>query len=212
MEKPFEKTMNAFPKPPELTSSSSKFKLFLSFIVVFCTGYFLGNAYNFYQLKAFINKLTADQAPVKRVVTNKPQPNYEFYTMLQNETNHRPVNQNKNSNNLRHKSLASNKRQEVNKNNPGKSTKNNTSKVATNKKNSYLIQAASFKYREEAQRMKASLILKGFPANIIVISRDNTNWYRVMIGPYPSKEQALKTNIAIAKSEHVSGMVRKMDA
>lgn len=217
MTKPFERPMSSsIPKSLEFTSSSgsAKFKMFLIFVIVFCFGYFGGNLYDFNHLKELFNKLTSQNTPVKKTVVNKKEPNYEFYTMLQNEINHpTQTASNNNKNNLSHKPVANNKK-EVNKVVATSSVnKNNTNKVsAGSKKSSYLVQAASFKYREEAQRMKASLILKGFPANVIVITRDQTNWYRVMIGPYVSKEQAQKVNVAIARSEHITGMVRKMDA
>ena len=79
-------------------------------------------------------------------------------------------------------------------------------------KNGYLIQVASFRKRQDAARMKASLTLKGFDVIIASVTQQQTNWHRVMIGPFASRVQAEKAQGAIARSEHIIGMIRKMDA
>jgi len=79
-------------------------------------------------------------------------------------------------------------------------------------KESYLVQIASFRSKQDAEHMKASLILKGFTVNIATINTQQINWYRVIIGPFASRTQAAKAQGAIAQSEHIMGMIRKMDA
>lgn len=79
-------------------------------------------------------------------------------------------------------------------------------------KDSYLIQVGSFKNLREAERMKASLVMKGFDVKIASITQQRMNWYRVIIGPFASRTQALKAQIAFARSEHITGMIRRMDA
>ena len=79
-------------------------------------------------------------------------------------------------------------------------------------KESYLVQIASFKNKQDAERMKASLILKGFTVTIATINQQQISWYRVIIGPYTSRNQAEKAQGAIARSDHIMGMIRKMDA
>lgn len=187
-----------------------KLKKFLIFALVFLGGYTGANFYDFAKVKSLVAYLAKDIAPKQNVVVNNP-PKYEFYTMLQNDSHYAQAHKA----NAEPKSVKKEPVKNSNTTNVTKvvtaNTKNQTTKN-DNKKSTYLIQAASFRYRHEADRMKASLILKGFPANVILISRDKTNWYRVMIGPYASREQAQKVQIAIAKSERINGMVRKMDA
>jgi cell division protein FtsN len=77
---------------------------------------------------------------------------------------------------------------------------------------SYLIQVGSFRSAHEAERMKASLVMKGFNVAVSTATQNSINWYRVIIGPFSSREQAQTAQQAFARSEHIVGMVRKMDA
>ncbi len=82
----------------------------------------------------------------------------------------------------------------------------------TANKGSYLVQVASFKSRQEAERVKASLTLKGFMVNVTMITSQRVSWYRVIIGPFASRMDAQKAQVSVARSEHIMGMIRKMDA
>lgn len=84
--------------------------------------------------------------------------------------------------------------------------------VAAISKDGYLVQIGSFKRRQEAERMKASLTLKGFIVNIAQVTQQQTNWYRVVIGPFASRSQAETARTSLARSERIVGMIRKMDA
>lgn len=79
-------------------------------------------------------------------------------------------------------------------------------------KKGYLVQVGSFRSEQEAERIKASLTLRGFLVNVSIISQQQTRWYRVVIGPFASRDEAEKAQIAVARTEHVMGMIRKMDA
>ena len=81
-----------------------------------------------------------------------------------------------------------------------------------NKRDAYLIQVGSFKSLQEAERMKASLAMKGFDVKLSAIMQQRVNWYRVTIGPFASRTQAQQTLLAFARREHIVGMIRKMDA
>jgi cell division protein FtsN len=49
----------------------------------------------------------------------------------------------------------------------------------------YVLQAGSFKSFQEADRLKASLVLLGIEANIQTVTVNNKDtWHRVHIGPY----------------------------
>ncbi len=79
-------------------------------------------------------------------------------------------------------------------------------------KGAYLVQVGSFKNMREAERMKVGLVMKGFDVNVSRVAQQQTYWYRVSIGPFASREQAQKAQLACARSQHVMGMIRKMDA
>lgn len=76
----------------------------------------------------------------------------------------------------------------------------------------YWLQVASFKVKNDAERMKAALILKGFDVTITNTSFSQGGWFRVLIGPYQTKGEAEKIQLAVANQEHIKGMVRKWDA
>ena len=51
----------------------------------------------------------------------------------------------------------------------------------------YMVQAASFRSNEEADRLRAKLILSGLEAAIRKTSGDNGVWYRVVVGPFDTR-------------------------
>ncbi|MCP0913154.1 MULTISPECIES: SPOR domain-containing protein [Legionella] len=80
-------------------------------------------------------------------------------------------------------------------------------------KETYLVQIASFKNKQDAERMKAVLTLKGYDVNVVLAATPQQgNWYRVMMGPFTSRTLAEQAQVAIARSERVHGMIRKMEA
>ena len=84
--------------------------------------------------------------------------------------------------------------------------------LIANSKESYMVQVGSFKNMQEAERMKASLVMKGFNVKIATSTQQYASWYRVIIGPFASRTQAQQAQLAFAKREHIMGMIRKMDA
>lgn len=83
----------------------------------------------------------------------------------------------------------------------------NTVVLQSQEKNNYWIQIASFKGKPEAERLKASLALKGFDVQIKTAASNQGAWFRVLSGPYPSKNLAEKMQLTIAQNEHIHGMV-----
>lgn len=79
-------------------------------------------------------------------------------------------------------------------------------------KENYIIQIASFNKRLDAERLKASLVLKGFDVNIAAILANHGQWFRVTLGPFNSRQAAEKAQVDVARNEHIKGMIRKMDA
>ena len=53
----------------------------------------------------------------------------------------------------------------------------------------YLLQAGSFRQRQDADARRAELLLLGLEPRIEEASRDNGRWYRVFLGPYESRSQ-----------------------
>lgn len=72
----------------------------------------------------------------------------------------------------------------------------------------YVVQVAAFKARQDAEHLKATLILKGFNSSVIPISHPTRGiWYRVLVGPYSNRVLAQKAQEALARNERLRGMV-----
>lgn len=57
----------------------------------------------------------------------------------------------------------------------------------------YILQAGSFRTREDAERQRAQVGFQGLRAQIQEVSVDGNNtWYRVMVGPYDSRSDMNK--------------------
>jgi hypothetical protein len=56
----------------------------------------------------------------------------------------------------------------------------------------YLLQAGSFRQREDADRRRAELLLLGLEPRVEEARGDNGRWYRVYLGPYDSRSKMAK--------------------
>ena len=56
----------------------------------------------------------------------------------------------------------------------------------------YLLQAGSFRQREDADRRRAELLLLGLEPRVEEATGDNGRWYRVYLGPYDSRSKMAK--------------------
>jgi cell division septation protein DedD len=56
----------------------------------------------------------------------------------------------------------------------------------------YLLQAGSFRQREDADRRRAELLLLGLDPRIEETSGDNGRWHRVYLGPFDSQAKMAK--------------------
>jgi len=64
-------------------------------------------------------------------------------------------------------------------------------KAPVSKEGTYAIQVGAYRQRADARNVAASLKAKGYPAYVETYStRDKGTWYRVRIGPYPTREEA----------------------
>jgi cell division protein FtsN len=74
------------------------------------------------------------------------------------------------------------------------STNPDTYKVSpestTTPPNGYLIQAASFRSKYDAEQLRAQLLLKDLPAQSTVRRDTSTPWHRVIVGPFSKKIDA----------------------
>jgi cell division protein FtsN len=55
--------------------------------------------------------------------------------------------------------------------------------VKTGKGKQFILQAGSFRNRQDAERLKASIALLGMEASIKQVSINGVNWHRVRVGP-----------------------------
>ena len=83
--------------------------------------------------------------------------------------------------------------------------------VADKVKGHYVIQVGSFRSVTEAKRIRDRLETKGYSVNIVPVTQQSTNWYRVMVGPFPSLVQMQQTQSLLSRREHITGMSRKID-
>jgi cell division protein FtsN len=60
--------------------------------------------------------------------------------------------------------------------------------AATGLPQPYLLQAGSFRQREDAERRRAELLLLGLEPNIEETNGANGRWFRVNLGPFESRE------------------------
>ena|SRR3990167_3696939 len=74
----------------------------------------------------------------------------------------------------------------------------------------YAVQVAAFNRKNDAEKLKAALLLKGYAASISILANAQTTWYRVVIGPFKTHLDAEKAQIVVAQHEHLQGMIRKV--
>lgn len=194
--------------------------IFVSFLSGYCCASFL----DIKSVAAFVNanflKQSVPQvaAKLEKEPALLPKPKFEFYTLLTSEQRV-PVSVVAAIPKVEHGAAADSTTSTTNKKEPSLASLSEdepapavTAVKPSVTKDSYIVQVASFRNRQDAARMQAALILKGFDVKIASIVQQQTSWHRVMIGPFPSHDDAVKAQAAIAHSEHIIGMIRRMDA
>jgi len=169
-------------------------KFYLGLVV----GIFLGYAMALlYEPRALLGWLQKENQLLKQsdIVTapeELPKPNFEFYTLLTQDKPSQPV--------------------RVNPVTVSKKPAANPAPMASNAKDvAYFVQLASFQRKDDANVMKAKLVLQGVDAQIREVSSGNAMWYRVVIGPFDDRFKAEKVQVSIAEREHISGLVIRED-
>lgn len=80
--------------------------------------------------------------------------------------------------------------------------------VQKQKKNGFTIQIGSFKKESEARSFESKLIKKGFDAYVIMLNAsENDIWYRVRIGSFKNREDAIQVIEKIEKNEGMKAFV-----
>lgn len=207
--------------------SGSVSRQLLLVLVCFLSGYFSATMFDLNSVMTWLNAQVLAQHTAQPVAkpavqpAQLPKPKFEFYTLLTNDhaAPTQPVNNTASVASAATSALPPaptapidltlNKAQ-TSPETPTHSVENKPMTGST--KNAFLVQLGSFKSKQEADRIKATLSLKGFPITVVTVSQKNVTWYRVMTGPYPSRMEAEKAQLSIAKSEHLMGMIRRMDA
>lgn len=76
----------------------------------------------------------------------------------------------------------------------------------------YIIQVGSFRNSREAEKMRATLAIRGFSAIITSTTQQQVTWYRVLVGPFESLTDAQRVHREFAQRERITGMIRRLDA
>lgn len=74
----------------------------------------------------------------------------------------------------------------------------------------YWLQAGSFKNPDDANKVKAQLLLKNLPASVEeTTNKDGQLWYRTMIGPFASRSRLAKARSILASVSIKSIVIKR---
>ena len=73
----------------------------------------------------------------------------------------------------------------------------------------YMLQVAAFTRYQDADRLRAGLILQGFNVKIITAANSKNVWHRVLIGPYQHQQAVIDAQAALLKI-HLQGLMVKI--
>lgn len=164
----------------------------------FLLGYLFSDWYDIASFKQFIvtqltasdHKLAQSSGHARRQVPVVSKPKLEFYTLLTKEVGSQPV--------ISYQPKI-----------PPTPQPTETRPAAEIMREHYAVQLAAFAKQSDAEQMKAVLALKGFTVNVVAVEQNRVTWYRVILGPFASKNEAQAAQQAIAKREKINGMIRK---
>jgi cell division protein FtsN len=140
---------------------------------------------------------TVQKAPL--TIATEKEPVFDFYTVLPNMD-----------------TVAITNNTEPNKttqiiNNEATLTASSTAKVEAanpNKNTKYFVQIATVTKINAADELKAKLTLDGFDTKIEPIKKNDAIWYRVIMGPFSSEQQALKQQKLLAQQKINGNLLR----
>ncbi|MBT8127816.1 MAG: SPOR domain-containing protein [Gammaproteobacteria bacterium] len=73
----------------------------------------------------------------------------------------------------------------------------------------YILQAGSFRNRQDAEKLKATVALLGLEASINQVSIENEQWHRVRIGPVNSRRE-LNHNLNLLQHNNINAMAMEL--
>ena len=73
----------------------------------------------------------------------------------------------------------------------------------------YILQAGSFRNRQDAEKLKATVALLGLEASINQVSIDNEKWHRVRIGPVNNRRE-LNHNLNLLQRNNINAMAMEL--
>lgn len=74
-------------------------------------------------------------------------------------------------------------------------------KVVAEPQYAYVLQAGSFRAREDADRLRAQLILQGHEVVITEVENAKGVWHRVIVGPFSSKRDLTRARNRLAEAD-----------
>ena len=73
-------------------------------------------------------------------------------------------------------------------------------KVLAESNYAYLLQAGSFRDQEDADRLRAKLILQGFEVVVRQVEQASGTWHRVIAGPFESEREMIRARNRLAEA------------
>lgn len=146
-----------------------KFTFIFSLLVM--SGFYLSSQFG----EHFANWLLPEDASYQQAKVKNTQPQFEFYNIL-------PKGHEKNELKVK----------------PTEVAKPSGEKNLYTDNGKYILQVASFKSIDDADRLKAELTLKGFDVSIAHFRNENHIWYRVKVGPFKGLNAAKDARATIA--------------
>ncbi|MEM8563157.1 MAG: SPOR domain-containing protein [Pseudomonadota bacterium] len=150
--------------------SGSSWRAYLAGVL---TGVFVSFLVYLNSLPGEVDSTAVPQAVASEVVVaDPPEPRFDFYTMLEEQTLEMPVE-------------------------PARVTELPTDTV----RDIYLLQAGSFRLRDDADRRRAELLLLGLEPRVEEATSDNGRWFRVYLGPFDSRPAMSKARSLTAAQD-----------
>jgi cell division protein FtsN len=81
-------------------------------------------------------------------------------------------------------------------------------KVVVEEEFAYLLQAGSFRKKEDADRLRGELILQGLDVFVRSVEQSSGAWHRVMVGPFDTKLALNRTRNILAEADIESIQLR----
>ena len=73
----------------------------------------------------------------------------------------------------------------------------------------YILQAGSFRNRQDAEKLKATVALLGLEASINQVSINREQWHRVRIGPVNNRRE-LNANLNLLHRNNINAMAMEL--